>query len=134
MTWPPPWSTVFRSARWLGWIGLCVALAGVAVAQAPSRLAVSVAEKSGADQEPITPIPPPPDADLLKLALGARLYNDTRLSHDGNLSCSSCHDIRTNGASRRPARDGFDTLTVFNASLNFRLNWEGNFRSLSAQA
>lgn len=28
----------------------------------------------------------------------------------------------------------FDTLTVFNAARNFRLNWEGNFRSLEAQA
>ncbi len=28
----------------------------------------------------------------------------------------------------------FDTLTVFNAALNFRLNWEGNFRDIEAQA
>jgi cytochrome c peroxidase len=26
----------------------------------------------------------------------------------------------------------FDALTVFNATLNFRLNWEGNFRTLDA--
>ncbi len=36
------------------------------------------------------------------------------------------------------ANDGsklpFDTLTLFNAALNFRLNWEGNFRALGAQA
>jgi cytochrome c peroxidase len=57
------------------------------------------------------------------------------LSADGKLSCSVCHDLRTNGAGGRTAHRGpFDTLTVFNASLNFRLNWEGNFRSLAAQA
>jgi cytochrome c peroxidase len=28
----------------------------------------------------------------------------------------------------------FTTLSVFNAALNFRLNWEGNFRALEAQA
>ncbi len=28
----------------------------------------------------------------------------------------------------------FTTLTVFNAALNFRLGWQGNFRSLEAQA
>jgi cytochrome c peroxidase len=28
----------------------------------------------------------------------------------------------------------FTTLTVFNAALNFRLNWEGNFRTLEDQA
>jgi cytochrome c peroxidase len=86
-----------------------------------------------ADEEPITPIPQPPAADPLKLALGERLFNDTRLSADGNLSCSSCHDVRFNGARGSAVHRGssfFDTLTVFNASLNYRLNWEGNFRSL----
>jgi cytochrome c peroxidase len=94
--------------------------------------------KSLADQEPITPIPPPPAAEPRKLALGERLFGDHRLSADGKLSCSSCHDLRTNGAGRGQtvAHDGskpaFDTLTVFNAALSFRLNWEGNFRDLGA--
>jgi cytochrome c peroxidase len=89
-----------------------------------------------ADQEPITPIPEPPAADPRKLKLGERLFSDTRLSGDGKLACSSCHDLATNGAGAgrsTVARDGtkpaFDTLTVFNASLSFRLNWEGNYRS-----
>jgi cytochrome c peroxidase len=46
--------------------------------------------------------------------------------------------LRTNGAGggQTVAHDGskppFDTLTVFNAALNFRMNWEGNFRDLGA--
>jgi len=56
-------------------------------------------------------------------------------------SCSSCHDTRTNGASAN-VRDStpqgeplaLNTPTIFNAGLNFRLNWEGNFRSLARQA
>ncbi len=40
-----------------------------------------------ADQEPITPIPLPPAADPLKLALGERLFTDTRLSAGGNFAC-----------------------------------------------
>jgi cytochrome c peroxidase len=94
-----------------------------------------------ADQEPITPIPPPPAADPLKLALGELLFSDPRLSGDGQLSCSSCHDLQANGASagrRTVAHDGskapFDTPTVFNAALSFRLNWEGNFHAFAAQA
>jgi cytochrome c peroxidase len=90
--------------------------------------------------EPITPIPAATSADPLKLALGQRLFSDRRLSRDETLACSSCHDLRTNGADkvlRQTARDGsrmpFTTLTVFNAALNFRLNWEGNFRTLEAQ-
>jgi cytochrome c peroxidase len=96
--------------------------------------------KPSADQEPITPIPSPPAADPRKLALGERLFNDPRLSGDGTLACSSCHDLRTNGADGRKtkAQDGpkagLDTLTIFNAALNFRLNWEGNFRHLEEQA
>ncbi|WP_225703516.1 cytochrome-c peroxidase [Bradyrhizobium cenepequi] len=86
-------------------------------------------------------MPEPPAADPLKLALGERLFADTRLSNDGKLACSSCHDINTNGTGREYAmarHDGskapFDTLTIFNAPLSFRLNWEGNFRTLEAQA
>jgi cytochrome c peroxidase len=47
-----------------------------------------------------------------------------------------CHDIGTNGASAnvQDTREGqpiaLNTPTVFNAGLNFRLNWEGNLRSL----
>jgi cytochrome c peroxidase len=94
-----------------------------------------------AEAEPITPIPQPPIANPLSLALGERLFGDRRLSHDGTLACSSCHNLQTNGADdshRVTARDGsrlpFTVLTVFNAALSFRLNWEGNFRTLEAQA
>ncbi len=93
------------------------------------------------NQEPITPIPLPPPADPLKLALGERLFNDHRLSHDGSLACASCHNIQTNGAdyakptlARNGSRLPLTTLTVFNAALDFRLNWEGNIRTLEAQA
>jgi cytochrome c peroxidase len=94
-----------------------------------------------ADQEPITPVPLPPVADPLKLALGERLFADPRLSADGSRACISCHDTRTNGASAYrldKAIEGtelpLNTTTVFNASLSFRLNWEGSFRTLEAQA
>ena len=94
-----------------------------------------------APQEPITPVPPPPPADPLKLALGEQLFADPRLSHDGTLTCSFCHDVHSNGADSkrlRTARDGsvmtFNIPTVFNAALSFRLNWEGNVRTLEDQS
>jgi cytochrome c peroxidase len=122
----------------LAWICLALLpLASGAFAQAPDP--AGPGRTPIAEQEPITPIPQPPAADPLKLALGETLFGDHRLSHDGSLACSSCHDIHTNGADdgrRTTARDGsplpFNTLTVFNAALSFRLNWEGNFRSLQA--
>ncbi|MBV9562448.1 MAG: c-type cytochrome [Bradyrhizobium sp.] len=116
----------------------CAMLVGAAIAQAPSGPDAFQVELVP-DQEPITHLSGPPDADPLKLALGETLFSDTRLSADGTLACVSCHDIHSNGAgSGRPARDGskppFDTLSIFNASLNFRLDWRGKFRELAAQA
>jgi cytochrome c peroxidase len=91
--------------------------------------------------EPITPVPAPPAADPLKVALGERLFGDPRLSRDNTRKCSSCHDLETNGASRNVqdgALDGshlsFNTATVFNSALSFRHGWEGEFRTLEAQA
>lgn len=93
------------------------------------------------DQEPITPIPSPPAADPRKLILGEHLFADPRLSHDGTRACLSCHDVRTNGASshvRDTAPDGtplfFNTNSVFDAALSFRLDWEGKFRTVEEQA
>jgi cytochrome c peroxidase len=75
------------------------------------------------------------------LALGESLFADPRLSGDGVQSCVSCHDIRTNGADgrvRSPVPTGsdspFNTPTVFNAALSYRLGWEGQSRTLEEQA
>jgi cytochrome c peroxidase len=92
-------------------------------------------------EEPITPIPAPPAIDPLKIKLGERLFGDPRLSHDNSRSCSSCHDLGTNGATARShdvGLDGsnipFNTLSVFNAALSFRFGWEGKIRTLESQA
>ena len=98
--------------------------------------AQSPAFEARASQEPITPIPAPRAQDPQHVLLGERLFSDRRLSHNNTHSCSSCHDIESNGASANvhDTHDGqpiaLNTPTVFNVSLNFRLNWEGNFRSL----
>jgi cytochrome c peroxidase len=125
--------------RWLRQVALwiCVAVALASAAAVRSAIVPASSQPSVvAEDEPITPIPPPPDADPVKLALGERLFGDTRLSADGNLACSSCHDIKTNGAGNVWTEAGsrkksFDALTVFNASLSFRLGWQGNSRSLA---
>ncbi len=93
------------------------------------------------EEEPITAIPSPPALNPKKSFLGELLFRDPRLSKDGTQACSSCHDMNTNGANshqRDRAPGGselpFNTITVFNAALNFRLNWEGNFRTLESQS
>jgi cytochrome c peroxidase len=98
--------------------------------------AQSPAFEARASQEPITPIPAARGLDPDRVLLGEQLFSDRRLSHNNTHSCSSCHDKATNGASANvhDTREGqpiaLNTPTVFNVSLNFRLNWEGNFRSL----
>jgi cytochrome c peroxidase len=90
-------------------------------------------------QEPITPIPEPVITDLQKVRLGERLFGDTRLSHDNSRSCMSCHDLRKNGASTARHDVGLDgaqlplnTPTIFNATLNFRLGWEGKLQTFES--
>lgn len=128
-----------RTAWWLTWLAaLPLTLANDLAAAPPD--AQAYAPPPVAAEEPITPIPDPPAADPARLALGERLFNDRRLSHDGTLACSSCHDIHTNGADGRLhhvagaiGKPPLATLTVFNAALSFRLNWQGNVHTLEAQ-
>lgn len=135
----------------LAWLCVPVLLAAVVVADIlaahePPDSTISAQFGPIAEQGPITPIPPPPAVDPRKRALGERLFEDVRSSAKGDFACSTCHDLRTNGAGGRPAKHdnpatdsqsaepSLDTLSVFNSSLSFRLGWEGGFRTLAAQA
>jgi cytochrome c peroxidase len=124
-------------------IAICALMLGcLRLSPAPSQsLEQPLESNSAVAEEPITPIPQPPTTDPLKIKLGERLFGDPRLSHDNSRSCSSCHDIRTNGASLKGHDVGLDgsslplnTLTIFNAALNFRFGWEGKLRTLEADA
>ncbi len=93
------------------------------------------------DEEPITAIPSYTALNPKRSFLGELLFRDPRLSKDGTQACSSCHDMSANGANshQKDKTPGgwelpLNTPTVFNAALNFRLNWEGNFRTLESQA
>ena len=119
----------------------CLLLAFVCFDAAFPATALSPTLQPRTGQEPITSTPAVPTQNARRLALGEGLFSDRRLSHDNTRSCSSCHDIRTNGASGN-AHDvtpegrplALNTPTMFNAGLNFRLNWEGNYRSLETHA
>ena len=137
----PAAASMPRSANAPGLRTAYFLLALVSLGAASPTVAQAPALPPASAPEPITPIPAMPAQDPRRAALGERLFQDRRLSHDNMRSCSSCHDTRTNGASAN-ARDktpqgeplALNTPTIFNAGLNFRLNWEGNFRSLARQA
>jgi cytochrome c peroxidase len=101
--------------------------------------AVQTHFKALRDEEPITPVPSAPPADPRAVALGDRLFHDPHLSHDGTRACSSCHDVRTNGADATRldmtptgGHASFNTNTVFNAALSYRVFWEGNAQTLES--
>lgn len=90
--------------------------------------------------EPIKPIPQPPLQNPQRVALGRSLFYDARLSANGTVSCSSCHDLRKGGADDRPHSIGFsgksigiNTPTVLNAALNIKQFWNGRAETLEAQ-
>jgi len=114
-----------------------------ALCYSPVTQALLQVSESGAAPavEPITRVPEPPAVNPLRVALGERLFEDPRLSRGNTRKCASCHDLGTNGASRNvrdTAPDGsplsLNTPTVFNSALCFRLGWDGEFRTLEAQA
>jgi cytochrome c peroxidase len=133
-----------RAVRHRRYVFAVCALIFVGLQASPVRLqsADPVLEATSTSaKEPITAIPEPVTTDRLKVKLGERLFEDKRLSHDNSRSCSSCHDISTNGAGRSSHEIGLDgsrlplnTLTIFNAALNFRYSWEGKYRTLEADA
>jgi len=81
----------------------------------------------------------PPTAATI--ALGRRLYYETKLSVDGTLSCASCHNPQLGFADGRSVSRGFgDQLgkrsapTVLNAAFYPAQFWDGRAKSLEEQA
>lgn len=88
-------------------------------------------------QEPVRPIPTPEPVDKRKVALGKKLFYDKRISSDHSISCATCHHPETGGANNRQFVEGVNkrlthvnTLTLYNASFNRLLSWNGSAKSL----
>ena len=74
-------------------------------------------------------------------AFGARLFNDTRMSGDGQRSCASCHDLKKGFADNRKTsaspngRAGKrNTPTLWNIGWAAALHWDGSITGLEEQA
>ncbi|MBC8515574.1 photosynthetic protein synthase I [bacterium] len=92
-----------------------------------------------ADQPVLSPLPPPLDLDADRVALGEKLFFDTRLSGDTTLSCASCHIPSKGWADGLPLSDGYpgslyfrNTPTLVNSSYQQFAYWDGrlNFNDL----
>ncbi len=76
-----------------------------------------------------------------KIALGKRLFFDSRLSVDGTVACASCHDPRRAFTDGRPASIGVEgrsgqrnAPTVLNALYQKTQFWDGRVATLEQQA
>jgi cytochrome c peroxidase len=79
--------------------------------------------------------------DSKKVALGKKLYHDTRLSHDNSLSCASCHDLAKGGTDQAISSTGINgqigpinSPTTYNSVYNIRQFWDGRAQDLEEQA
>lgn len=77
------------------------------------------------------------------IALGKKLYNEKKLSLDGNESCNTCHDIeKLAGDDGKSVSDGSvegkkgtrNANTVLNAGYQFVQFWDGREKDLIGQA
>lgn len=81
-----------------------------------------------------------PDANKVKL--GKYLFFDTRLSGEGNISCNSCHNLKTYGVDNERFSPGDapgtfggrNSPTVFHAALHKMQFWDGRAADVEEQA
>jgi cytochrome c peroxidase len=76
-----------------------------------------------------------------KISLGQKLFFDRRLSADGTVSCSTCHDPALAFTDRKPTSVGIkgrvgqrNAPTVLNALYNKTQFWDGRANTLEEQA
>ncbi len=109
---------------------------GAAVLFVCTASSVSVAK---AEVELVLPIEGDPVVDVKLARIGWHLFRDPNLSSNGKVSCESCHNLQTNGAQNTAVAAGVkgagirNAITVFNASLNYRLLWDGSSNTLVSQ-
>lgn len=121
-------------------------ITGLALAGLLAVVAVVAIATSATPQPPLglPPVPIPEDnpQTLEKIALGDKLFHDTRFSTTGEVSCSTCHDAKkafTDGPLK--VSEGINKLTgtrnaptVVNAAYFAAQFWDGRSPSLEDQA
>jgi cytochrome c peroxidase len=123
------------------WAVLAAVALVVPVDAAPQHHRTSGDALRGAFVEPISPVPAAPALDPQRIALGARLFQDPRLSSNSTRSCATCHPLDRGGMdgmkralslSGRPELR--NTPTIFNVALSASFNWDGVVNGLEAHA
>lgn len=89
----------------------------------------------------VQPIPDSLNTNPAKVALGNLIYHDGRLSGDGTVQCSTCHQLNNGGVDGLATSTGIDgqkgginAPTVYNAVFNVLQFWDGRANTLADQA
>jgi len=125
-------------------VGLTVSLCPVALAGAPAGLRGEAGYELkiplGLDVDSLS-VPASNPMSAAKVELGEMLYFDGRLSSDGTISCSSCHDPAKGFTDQKRVSNGVDgktgarnAPTVINTAFNIFQFWDGRSPSLEEQA
>ena len=97
----------------------------------------------GAQELGLPPVPIPADNPQTpaKIALGDKLFHDTRFSADGKVSCATCHEQAKGFTDNLPVSQGFNKLTgtrnaptVLNSAYMTSLFWDGREPDLEGQS
>lgn len=90
---------------------------------------------------PPVPIPENNPQTPDKIALGDRLFHDTRFSADGKVSCATCHSQAMGFTDNLVVSEGFNDLTgtrnaptVLNAAYMTSMFWDGREPDLEGQS
>lgn len=90
---------------------------------------------------PTEAVNPNNESTAEKIALGKKLYFDTRLSKDNTQSCNTCHNLETYGVDNKSFSEGNDgglggrnSPTTLNAALHIAQFWDGRESDVEAQA
>jgi cytochrome c peroxidase len=130
--------------RWsnLGVVLLLASLASIcgcdaSVSAKPVGPAITIVRPLGLPPIPIPPDNPPTASSI---ALGRRLFYDTRLSKDNSLSCASCHHPQYGFTDTRELSTGVGGTiglrhapTLVNVAYSPALFWDGRAKSLEEQ-
>lgn len=85
------------------------------------------------------------EVNVMRIALGEKLYFDPRLSEDGTVSCATCHDVTRGFGDALPTSEGIDkdgkkqfgtrnAPTTMNVALLHTMFWDGRSPSVEHQA
>jgi len=88
-----------------------------------------------------SPMPTPGDPSSPIAVLGKKLYLETALSYNNQLSCNSCHMLSKYGVDNLPTSPGHEgkngarnSPTVYNSSFHIAQFWDGRAENLTEQA